>query len=229
MTDTELVNHYNRLFEESIKEIEGGNYQIDSLIDSASDDRFGLTLLIRPSDNVKDEIQKFIGELKSMEPDQYYYPYPDIHLTVISIITCYNGFKLENISVPNYIDLIKKSLENKTSFEIDFNGVTASPSCVMIRGFASDGTLNLIRDDLRERFARSNLQQSIDGRYRIQTAHSTVVRFSRRLSNKDKFLKILDKYRNYNFGSFTAGTLELVYNDWYQRGDYVKTLCKFNI
>lgn len=127
------------------------------------------------------------------------------------------------------MNVIQEVLKNHKSFLVDFKGITASPSCVMIKGFPKDNTLNEIRDNLRKAFANSGLQQSIDTRYRIQTAHSTVVRLRKKLINKDKFLAILDKYRNYDFGSFTANTIELVYNDWYHRKDNVRSLHKFNI
>lgn len=99
MTNLEITNHYNKLFEESIEIIRSDNYKVDNLIDSNFDNRFGITLLIRPSNDVKNEFQKFLSAVNSVEPKQYYYPSSDIHLTVIAIITCYNGFNLEGFSI----------------------------------------------------------------------------------------------------------------------------------
>ena len=62
-----------------------------------------------------------------------------------------------------------------------FAGVTASPSYVLIRGSA-DKALNEIPDQLRAGFKQSNPQHSIDPRYSIRTAHSTIVRFKKILS-----------------------------------------------
>lgn len=62
----DLKEHYNNLYNESINNIYSDKYEIDNLIDSNSDKRFGITLIIRPSNEVKENIQKFIEELKKL-------------------------------------------------------------------------------------------------------------------------------------------------------------------
>lgn len=224
-----LKEHYDTLYTKSIKHIETDDYDIDALIDSPSDNRFGITLLIRPSLKVKNEIQKFLGELKAIDPNQYYYENSDVHITVMSIISCYNGFKLESNEIPKYIELIKESLANISNIEIEFKGITASPSCLMIQGFMNTNSLNELRNTLRDKFKNSTLEQSIDKRYAIQTAHATVVRFKEKLNQKLKFLEVLEKYRTHIFGTFNVKTIELVYNDWYQKAKFVEKLSEFNI
>jgi 2'-5' RNA ligase len=224
-----IAEHYDTLYKESIQKIRSDNYQTDHLIDSSSDHRLGITLIIRPGIHVKNKIQTFLTDLKAIEPDQYYYPNSDIHVTALSLIACYTGFDVAQISIFDYVELIKKSITSFKSFEIEFRGITASPSCVMVQGFLNDETLNDIRTNLRINFQNSNLQQTIDSRYSIQTAHSTVVRLRKRLTKKDDFIKVLDNYRDYNFGASTIDTLELVYNDWYHRKESVKELYRFTI
>ncbi len=225
----DLIEHYNKLYKDSIQKIESDEYSIDNLIDSSLDKRLGITLLVRPNDIIKRNIRGFINDLRQIDPEQYYQPDSDMHVTVMSLISCYNGFYLKNICVPDYIDLIEKSIKSEGSIEINFKGVTVSPSCIMIQGFLCDNTLNNIRDNLRINFKNSDLQQSIDLRYAIQAAHSTVVRFRKRLTQKDDYLKIIENYRDYDFGTLSTDTIELVYNDWYQRKEFVKELHKFKI
>ena len=224
-----LKEHYNQLYKESITKISSDTYEIDPMLNSDSDDRFGLSLVIRPPIAVKNEIKKFLKELEDIEPNQYYYPNSDIHITVISVISCYSGLKLSDISLPEYIELIDRSFKNIGDFTIRFEGITASPSCIMIQGFIHDSSLNRVRDELRKNFKTSNLEQSMDERYLIQTAHATVFRFSEKLEQKEQFLEIIEKYRDYNFGMFEADTIELVYNDWYHRENLVTKLDHFNI
>lgn len=224
-----LVKHYDDLYKESIQKIKSDNYQTDHLIDSPSDHRFGITLIIRPNIHVKNNIQTFLNDLKAIEPDQYYYPESDIHVTVLSIISCYNGFDLAQISILDYVELIKKSITSQKSIEIEFRGITASPSCIMIQGFSNDDTLKDIRDNLRMNFKTAKLQQTIDKRYTIQTAHSTVVRFRKQLTKKEDYINVLDNYRDYDFGTSTINAIDLVYNDWYQRKEFEKNLYRFNI
>ncbi|MNR38408.1 hypothetical protein D3C85_1565090 [compost metagenome] len=87
----------------------------------------------------------------------------------------------------------------------------------MIQGFPTDESLNILRDKLRANFQKSALKQSIDSRYPIATAHSTVMRFQEKLDNPEKMIAVVEKFRDHDFGEFTVDKLELVYNDWYQR------------
>ncbi len=224
-----LENHYKELYDHSISKISSDNYEIDNLIDSDKDNRFGMTLLIRPPIEIKEEIQKFIKEIKRIEPNQYYYPNSDIHITVMSIISCYDGFDMKTIDLKKYIELTQKCLMEIREFSITFKGITASPSGIMIQGFMNTNELNDIRDRLRKEFKNSNLEQSLDKRYSIRTAHSTIIRFKTKLSQKENFLKALDKNINYNFGTFKVNKFELVYNDWYQRDKYVNKIYDFFI
>ncbi|MEO5790167.1 MAG: 2'-5' RNA ligase family protein [Gelidibacter sp.] len=224
-----LQDHYNQLYKDSITKITSDHYEIDPLINSDQDDRFGLSLIIRPSVAIKNEIQKFLNELNSIEPNQYYYPNSDIHITVISVISCYSGLQLSQIKVPAYIKLIANSLKNQEAMTLSLKGITASASCIMIQGFTNDDSLNQLRDRLRKEFINSDLEQSMDERYLIQTAHATVFRFKEKLAQKEKFLEIIEKYRAYDFGTFSVDGIELVYNNWYHQERFVTKLHHFKI
>lgn len=225
----DLKEHYNKLYQDSIQKIQSDIYQVDNLIDSENDKRFGITLLLRPDPLVKLNIQKFLSEIREIEPNQYFYRDSDLHVTVMSIISCYNGFTLNQIRTEDYIETIKKSIMGINSFKIEFRGLTASPSCLMIQGFLENNTLNQIRDNLRANFKDTHLEQSMDKRYAIQTAHSTIFRLKEKIENKEGFLKLVEKYREYYFGTFKVDSLVMVFNDWYQRKEYVKELGRFEL
>ena len=104
-----LVEHYNNLYKNSILKIASEDYEIDNLIDSSLDNRFGITLLTRQNSKVKNKIQEFLSDLKAIEPDQYYYRDSDIHVTVMSIITCYEGFDLSQIMLTDYVEIINRA------------------------------------------------------------------------------------------------------------------------
>jgi len=224
-----LTEHYNQLYKKSSKAILTEQYKLDPQINNPSDSRFGLTLLIRPSETIKANIQLFLEEIKVIEPNQYYYPDSDIHITVMGIISCYEGFTLDQINIPEYIDLIEQSLVELDQIEIEFRGLTASPSAIMIQGFPTDESLNIFRNKLRESFKNSTLEQSIDSRYTIAAAHSTVMRFQEKLENTKQLIQVAEKFRDYNFGKFQVKKLELVYNDWYQREGNTIHLADFNL
>lgn len=225
----DLTEHYNQLYKTSSKAILTGNYNLDSKIYDSSDSRFGITLLIRPSEEIKTSIQLFLNELKAVDSSQYYYPNSDIHITLLSIISCYEGFSLDKIVVSDYIEIIQKSLADLGEIKIEFRGVTASNSAIMIQGFPADESLNNLRNKLRENFKNAALEQSIDSRYSIAAAHCTVMRFTEKLQNPEKLMKIAAQFRDYNFGEFTVDKLELVYNDWYQREENTIQLKDFEL
>lgn len=225
----DVKDHYTQLYNQSVLKIKTGHYQTDPLIDSKKDNRRGITLVIRPNDEIKEKIQKLLTQLKKVTPQQYFYPSTDIHITVMSIISCYNGFNLSKISIDEYIEIIQKGIKGFSPFNIDFRGLTASPSCIMIQGFNSNNVLNQIRDNLRSTFQQTTLEQSFDKRYTLQTAHSTILRFRKELQNIEGLLKFIKEYRNYYFGTFKVDEIELVYNDWYQRKQFVKQLHLFKL
>ncbi len=225
----DLIEHYNKLYSDSLPRIKSDSYVVDELIDSPTDNRFGITLLSRPDNAIKTEIQKFLDKIRAIEPQQYFYRNSDLHVTVLSIISCYNGFQLSKIPVEKYVKVIQKSISGFKPFQVEFRGITVSPSCVMVQGFLENDTLNQIRDRLRTNFQKSGLEQSIDKRYAIQTAHSTIFRLREKLKNKEDFIKIIEEYREYYFGTFTVETIEFVFNDWYQREEYVKKIFDFNL
>ncbi|MEM6262871.1 MAG: mutarotase [Bacteroidota bacterium] len=224
-----LKVHYDQLYRDSIQKIQADAYQVDKLIDSEHDTRFGLTLLVRPDKATTHRVQQVLSKIRAVEPQQYYYRDADLHVTVMSIISCYEGFTLGQIKVEEYVDTIQKSIQGVGRFDIEFRGLTASPSCLMVQGFFTHDTLDRIRDNLRANFSATNLEQTLDKRYPTQTAHSTIFRLKETLANKEQFLEIVDTYRDFHFGTLTVDTLELVYNDWYQRRERVKVLHRFEL
>lgn len=212
----ELNAIYGRLWEESYPQFQNGVFQLDSLILSPEDQRRGITLLARITNPVDQEISCFLNDANSLEPHQYYYPASDLHLTILSIITCVEGFHLSSIDPQEYAEVIRNYCSQYHSFKIAFRGLTASNSCIMVQGFPDDDQLNSLREDLREGFSASHFCHSIDSRYPIKTAHSTVIRFQNPVGDSNSFVKLLEKYRDHEFGVLEVNQLELVFNDWYQ-------------
>ena len=224
-----LAEHYRQMYEDSLRVIRSQGPQTDELIDSPEDTRRGITLLTRPPLEVKAAVRAMLERLRGLEPDQYYYPDEDIHLTVLSIITCRSGFTLEEIVPQDYIRLIQNTLRGLPPIRIRFRGITLSPGCVMIQGYPNDDTLNRFRDRLRDAFRNSPLRQTLDQRYTLRTAHSTIIRFRRPFRDTDAFLSALESCREQDFGSFRLDRMELVLNDWYQRRENTRELGFFQL
>ena len=119
-----------------------------------ADARYGITLIIRPPPHLFTPIQSFLSVLRSVVPDQYFYPNEDLHMTLLSVIPCHVPFSLRQINVPDYVETIDSVLNSPSLFNVVSNhntassaervkkrvhiqlkGITASTSCVMIQGF----------------------------------------------------------------------------------------------
>lgn len=229
MNNLPLSDDYNRLWQEALPLIVRNGFEWDPLLDAEADRRYGITLLIRPQSEVKASIQEFLDEVRKVDPDQYFYPNSDIHVTVMPIISCYEGFQLKNIPLEKYIQLLEGCMIDIPSFHIQFLGITASPSCLMVKGFPSGLTLENIRNKLRLSFSQADVEQSLDKRYPLKTAHATVVRFRKKVKDTSRILTLLDKWKDHDFGVSKVAKLELVFNDWYQRKQVVKHLFTFNL
>ncbi|TXK26409.1 mutarotase [Pontibacter qinzhouensis] len=225
----QLAAHYDALWQSSLQKFRQNKFELDPLLEDQQDQRFGITLLARLLPEVDARVQQFLDALRQVEPAQYYYPASDRHQTLLSIISCYQGFSLRQISVPDYVAVVQESLREVGPFAVELRGITASPSCIMLQGYPTDDSLGLLRNQLRKNFSASGLEQTIDKRYAIITAHSTVVRFVRPLQQPDAFLDKLLLYKDVNFGTSTITEAELVYNDWYQRQKHVKVLHRFRL
>lgn len=223
----EMQGRYDQMWEDAQSQFIHSNCSIDASIESIEDNRRGITLLAKPNQTVKTQIHFFQKELSKIEPNQYYQPLEDIHLTVLSIISCYMGFDLRLIDPNEYQRVVHESVNE--SFNIKFEGITASSSAVLIQGFPEGNKLKEMRDKLRRKFRASSLEHSIDSRYEINTAHLTIMRFTRSLSDVPKFIQLLEKHRAFDFGTMQIDLLHLVFNDWFQRSKNVQKLATFEL
>lgn len=224
-----LSAHYDAMRQDAVRRLARNDAELDSLLNSLQDNRRGITLLARPPAPITARIEEMLADFRRSEPDQYYYPASDIHVTILSIISCYPGFTLDLIEPAAYQDAVRNIVQTTAPFTVSYAGLTASPGSVIVQGFPVGNGLDDLRTATRSVFRNSGLQQSIDQRYRIQTAHSTVVRFRHPLQNPALLLKKLAKYQAYFIGSFAVDAVELVYHDWYQRARNTQLLEKFPV
>ena len=223
-----LSEYYNQLYDRGVSKIASGQEELDDRMNRVPDET-GMILRLRPSAEVRLRIGKFLVELCRLEPDQYYYPDSDIHVSVASLILPNKAFQLSQINSNEYMRSVCESVSAIKPFEICFRGITASPGAVMIQGFDHEQCLAVIRDQLQNKLNENKLEHAICGGYSVQTAHSTVVRFGKEIQHRQAFLELLEKYRDFDFGCFQVSELELVHNDWFHRDKYVKLLAAISL
>jgi 2'-5' RNA ligase len=226
---------YDSMWRNTIGGFNKNQFEYDYFLNHRDDDfRRGISVIGRLNGGALTKILDFLDEGQTLEPNQHFYSQEDIHLTILSIISCTDTFDGKRIHYEDYMKVIAASVESLKSVKIAFRGITASPSCVMIQGFPLDDNLAILRNQLRNSFRATNLEHSMDKRYTLKTAHSTVIRFKNPLHNHKGFIDFLNRYRDYDFGCVEMSSIDFVYNDWYMTNSIVKTLntyklagCKF--
>ncbi|MGB5446479.1 MAG: hypothetical protein WBM99_13355 [Psychromonas sp.] len=218
---------YDEMWVSFCSALKHNQYLLDPFIGCADDTRRGITALAYLESNnklVSREIALFLRQIQLIEPQQYYHPIDELHLTVLSIITCIAGFELADINPIKYADVFYKSFKGIDPIEIRFQGVTASPSCIVIQGFPVGNGLDQLRQNLRKQFEISGLCSSIDSRYRLKTAHITAIRFCSPIKDASKLESVCKKYKNHLFGKVKFTEFDLVFNNWYQNLSVTKVL-----
>ena len=208
-------------------------YELDPyLSDLENDTRRGITALAylnQGNRSTVNEIIRFQKEVRELEPEQYYHPSNELHLTVLSVISCLPEFAVTEIDVNSYIDVFRSVLKNTGKIEIRYQGVSASPNCIVIQGFPTSDTLERLRNELRTQLTEAGVRVTFDSRYKLVTAHSSIIRFKAPLNDAQQLLALCQRYRNHDFGRVVLEDFELVFNNWYQNLDVTKSLAKYRV
>jgi 2'-5' RNA ligase len=229
-TTQPLYPHYETLWNSTLPAVQRGALQYDPYLpDKTNDARRGVTLIARLDATVAAAIQRMLRELAAQEPEQYYYPCSDLHITILSLFSANPNYREQLVHLPAYREAIAAALRSIPAIMLDSIGITLSPSAVMVQGFPHDDTLNRLRDTLRSELAARSLADTLDQRYRLVAAHSTVVRYTAPLRQPRKFAAALQRYRHTRFGTSTIGSLTLVLNDWYMSSDTLVELEHFQL
>ncbi|XOV78560.1 MAG: 2'-5' RNA ligase family protein [Aestuariibacter sp.] len=209
------------------------DYELDlHLLDVANDTRRGITALAylkQGNSLVLDEIISFQKAVREVEPNQYYHPLDELHLTILSVISCVPDFELNEISIQTYADIFLSVLSSMQPIEIKYRGVSASPNCIVLQGFPTNDSLEQFRNKLRTQLRDAGLRISFDSRYKLVTAHSSLIRFKTPIIDGQQLFKLCQQYRNHDFGSIVLKNCELVFNNWYQNLVVTKSLASSSV
>jgi len=209
---------------------ESGTPQVDPhLTNPEKDLRRGVTLAFRPSPVVIENICPFLNQLVSIAPEQYFYRSEQLHVTVLSIISGTELWRKEIRCLAACRAIINEILPRQRPFKICFRGVTASPNAVMIQGFPAGDGLNKLRDELRHAFAQKGLGDLLDRRYKITSAHMTIMRFSRQETDWQQLAALLTENSVRDFGEMEANRMQLIWGDWYASTKTVRILQGYHL
>jgi 2'-5' RNA ligase len=221
---------YRQLWTEAEAAFERGAPQIDpNLSDKTNDLRRGVTLAFRPSTVVQMNARNFLDQLAEIAPGQYLYRPEELHITVLSIISGTEFWRKEIRSLAACRPITTEVLSRQNYFRVSFRGVTASPSAVMIQGFPLGDGLEKMREELRDTFARNGLGGQLDRRYKINSAHMTVMRFQRPDADWKRLKNFLAENRKADFGEMEVNRIQLILGDWYASANIARTLQEYRL
>jgi len=225
-----LAAHYANWWEEAAPLVRTGRATLDPWLSRpAADARRGVTLLARPAMKVSTSISVFLEHLRSLEPDQRYQPASDLHHTVLSLFTATADYAPYMARLPAYCDAISEVLAATRPFALDVRGLTLTPGALLAQGFPRDKTLSTLREKLRGALGARGFGDTLDQRYRLVTAHMTLVRFAKPLRIPERFVAALETARQTDFGSSMVEGLELVFGDWFHTSAHERLIAKFQL
>ena len=185
-----------------------------------NDNRISLDVLFRISSEISDKFEKSISEIKNIEPDLYYYPKEDYHITVLDILRGETNRTIPK-NVNEYIECIKNCVNEIRPFKIEFNGLTASDNAIMVKGYY-EYELQKFRVILRKSLREKGLD--FDERYETISSHITVARIPDKLKNINNLIKYIEQERM--FGIMIIDTFELTFHNYYDTKKEVLSIIK---
>lgn len=193
--------------------LRGGD--IDPWLSDLEDDfRHGMSLIFTLPAHVSRNIGFALGKLREVEPDQYYYPAKDMHVTVIDLIKATPEYALSTEQEQAYLTAVRQAVKKIAPFRVSFQGLITSGSAVMVKGLYQPGLAEL-RQAVRHQVEAAGLQ--LQERYQQTTAHVTVARQQAPLVNTRRDLAVLDSLAEVALGTALVDQVELVVHDWYNR------------
>jgi len=213
---TEAHRIYGQLWRKTVALLKSGGLRIDPLLRNKSGDlRRGVTLVARPDAGVRKQAAAFVRKAAVICPNQHFYQPAELHMTVLAIIPGSESWRTQIHRLSAYRTVLDRVLKGRRTFSVKFQGVTASPDAVMIQGFPVDSALAQLREELRAAFRQHGLGENLDRRYKIATAHLTVIRFFKPKADWQRLLAFLQAHRETDFGETRFQSLQLIWSDWY--------------
>ena len=204
-----LDHHYNSILNSNREKILSGGNGDAFLKNALTDNRMALVVMIRISPEIADKISGCIADLKNIEPDLYYYPAKDFHITVMDVLKGEEGRKIPP-NIREYICCMEECSKGIPPFNIEFDGLTASDNAVMVRGYYDD-PLQIFRQRLRDMLGQRGLL--LEERYKTISSHVTISRLYDQYQNSEKLLDYIETPRS--FGTMTVKNMEISFHNWY--------------
>ena len=205
--------------------LENKIYKDPNLLSLENDKRLGLALLVKIEGECQEKIAQIIQQIKTIEPDQYYYPLSDLHVTITDLIVAHDNFVFDADLVERYVKIIEKIFQKTLSFDISFNGVIATKGAVILKAEAEK--ILKIRKKIERELTKNGI--FLNERFQRDFVHSTIARFRQNLKNPPEFVHKIEQLQNFNIGALKANKILFVLHDWYNSKGKTKVLKEFEL
>ena len=212
---TDLRRHYDAMWDRAWPAVSRGDVECDPHLAGGLDPRRGITLIARPDAALAARLTDVQHRLADADPRQYRQPRADLHMTVLSLFTVTADHAPHLARRAEYAAAVRTAVCDLPAFDIDLKGITISRGAVLATGFPRDDTLETLRACLREALRARGLDGMLDQRYRLVTAHSTLLRFVAPPADPARLAAVLAEVRDVPLGTLRVDALQLVVNDWF--------------
>lgn len=210
-----LATHYDAMWGQAYGAIARREVDCDTRLATGPDPCRGISLVARPGQALRARIDHVLDRLADAEPEQYRYPAADLHMTILSLLTVSANAAIHPGLVDDYRGAVEAAMDGIDAFEIGFDGIALSRGAVMARGFPRGPSLEALRERLRTQLRERVLDGALDRRYRLVTAHMTLLRFTEPLRDAARYAALLYALRDDRLGTLRIDHAQLVVNDWY--------------
>jgi 2'-5' RNA ligase len=147
---------------------------VQELDSPRTDMRCGVNIICRPTVDVVDYIVSIQEYLRVFEPDQYYYPPSDLHLTLVEI--CHSRTPEEVFHIADVVGPETSRIAATASVpKVDSPMLVFDSRAIALNFLPADGTLQNTRQSILEGLV--NIGISVDSRHEAKSAHVTLMRY----------------------------------------------------
>lgn len=172
----QLATLYNNINQQGMSAIRNHQEQLDSnLLDPDKDMRRGLTLTASLPAHVSRNIMFCLQKLAAIEPNQYFYPPADLHITIIDLIAASSNFSLSTFEEEKYKNVVGQIISQIEPIHWQLAGMITSSGALLVKGYYS-AELSTLRNQLRQELPLHNLL--LKERYPTISGHVTVARYT---------------------------------------------------
>ncbi len=172
------------------------------------------------------QYEELVSRFVDLEPDQYYFPRSDLHITVFEFVSARPDYLAHEPHLEIFRAVCQKVLANWGSFEISLRGTVFTRTSGIVAGIDNDRLIE-IRSELRSELHSRGVQPL--ERYESRSAHVSFMAFRESLRSPEKFLALVEATKDLDLGRIHVSEMELVEQDWFSRAANRRTLGTYRL